>query len=85
MCIRDSPDTIHEEVVGDSQISDATSGLPTTNKRHEPQKRAKNENDKLISILKKKNASDEKLSSEIDEDKIFLFSLLSEIKKVPAE
>ncbi|GBN49709.1 hypothetical protein AVEN_120546-1 [Araneus ventricosus] len=55
---------------------------PKTKKR----KRGRNEDDELIEVLKKKIASEADAAEEAkDEDRHFLLSLLSEIRKVPDE
>lgn len=48
-------------------------------------KRANDEEDELIQVLKKKILQGEKPSGENDEDRLFLLSLVSELHKVPAD
>lgn len=48
-------------------------------------KRANDEEDELIQVIKNKILQGEKPSAENDEDRLFLLSLVSELHKVPAD
>lgn len=75
----DNPDRIHED-------EDIDTGTRPESRIYKQRKRGQSNDDEIIKILKKKIVNEENTKcEEVDEDKLFLLSLVSEMQKIPAD
>lgn len=84
----DEGEAIYEEgsELIDSQLSDNTVSVKYTRPKNARNRGSRKDDDELIAALKKKAVQDVVGNKDNDdEDKLFLLSLLSEIKKVPPQ